>query len=157
MKNKAMKIFFKILIGLVVVMVLIQFIPVDFTNKPVNKKDNFVDIMQTPPKIRELLENSCYDCHSNETKYPDIAKIAPISWAIKNNVNKARKHLNFSEWGTFNQELKTGMLRNASGMVIEKKMPVQGYMAQHPEAQLSEAERKILVDYFDGILESEDY
>lgn len=152
-----MRTFFKILIGLIITLVLIQFIPIDFTNKPVNKEDNFVEIMQTPKKITELLKTSCYDCHSNETEYPEIAKIAPISWFIKSNVNKARKHLNFSEWGTYNQDLKSGMLRNASGMIIEKKMPISGYVAQHPEAQLSDAERKLLVDYFDGILESGEY
>lgn len=152
-----MKMFFKVLIWIIIVLVLIQLIPIDFTNKPVRKEENFVEIMNTPEKIQELLKTSCYDCHSNETVYPKIAKIAPISWAIKNNVNKARRHLNFSEWGTYNQDLKRGMLRNASGMIMEKRMPISGYVVQHPEAQLSEAERKLLANYFDEILKTNDY
>lgn len=152
-----MKMFFKVLIWIIIVLVLIQLIPIDFTNKPVRKEESFVEIMNTPEKIQELLKTSCYDCHSNETVYPKIAKIAPISWAIKNNVNKARRHLNFSEWGTYNQDLKRGMLRNASGMIMEKRMPISGYVVQHPEAQLSEAERKLLANYFDEILKTNDY
>ena len=73
----------KVLIGIVVFLVLIQLIPIDRTNKPVDPKQNFVEVLKTPKEVTEMLKNACYDCHSNEVKYPSYAYIAPISWSIK--------------------------------------------------------------------------
>lgn len=134
-----------------------QFIPVDRTNQPIDQKENFVDLLQSPREIREILRTSCYDCHSHETVYPDIAYVAPISWSISYNINAARKHLNFSTWGNFNNDLKTSMLKNCVQMIKEDKMPIPGYVAQHPEAKLTPTQRKHLVTYFEGLLEKGHY
>lgn len=131
---------------------LMQLIPVDRTNKPVDQKKDFVKLFNTPPHIREILKTSCYDCHSNETVYPSYAYVAPVSWAVKNHVNEGREHLNFSEWGGFNQDLKKNMLEHAVEAVRDGSMPMGGYVAQHPEANLSAAQRKVLADYFESIL-----
>lgn len=152
-----MKIFLSILYWFLTIFALIQFIPVDRTNPPVQKKNNFVDVYQTPPKIRSLLKNACYNCHSNETVYPDYAFVAPISWSLKNHVNEGREHLNFSEWQTFNRDLKKNMLENAAADIKQNRMPLQGYIAQHPEAKLSAAESVLLVEYFEKILKSGNY
>ena len=152
-----MKTFLNILYWFLIVIALIQFVPVDRSNKPVDKKVNFTDVFKTPSNVKEILVKSCYDCHSNETVYPDYAYVAPISWSVKNHVNEGREHLNFSEWGTYNKELKKGMLENSAADLKQNRMPIAGYVAQHPEARLSEAEKKLLVDYFEGILKSENY
>lgn len=149
--------FKKILFWSLIVIALIQFIPVDRTNKPVDKKMNFVDLMNTPPHIQKLLKNACYDCHSNETKYPDYAFVAPVSWAIKDHINEGREHLNFSEWGTFNQDLKKNMLENSSADLKQNRMPIGGYMVYHPNARLTDTDKVILAEYFDSILKSGKY
>lgn len=147
-----MKLFFKILLWSVVVFILIQFIPVDRTNPPVQASQNFVNVEQTPQKISEILKNSCYDCHSFETKYPKYAYVAPISWSVKHHINEGREHINFSIWNTYNSDLKKNMLKKAVQTLEDGKMPMPGYVAQHPEARLSEAERKILINYFEVVL-----
>lgn len=152
-----MKTFLNILYWFLIVIALIQFIPVDRTNKPVDKKVNFVDVFKTPSNARAVLKKACYDCHSNETVYPSYAYVAPISWSVKHHINEGREHLNFSEWGTYNRELKEGMLKNAAADLKEKRMPLAGYVAQHPEARLTEAETKLLVNYFESILKSGNY
>ncbi len=136
---------------------LIQFIPVNRTNPPVNASENFVEVLKTPKEVRALLRTSCYDCHSNETVYPDIAFVAPISWSIKHNINKARTHLNFSTWNAANRDLKTDRLENSIEVVKSSKMPIAGYTAQHPKAKLDPRERKLLVDYFQGVLDEDAY
>ncbi len=147
----------KIIIWTIVVLAAIQLIPVDRTNKPIDKKLNFVDVMHTPTNIQTLLKNACYDCHSNETVYPDYAYIAPLSWAVKDHVNEGREHLNFSEWASFNQDLKKNMLENTVADIQQNRMPIAGYMVYHPTSRLSEADKKILADYFDAILKSGKY
>jgi len=152
-----MKTFKTILYWFLIFIAVIQFVPVDRTNKPVVKRDNFVDIYKTPPKIQILLKNACYDCHSNETVYPKYAYVAPVSWSIKQHVNEGREHLNFSEWRTFNRDLKKNMLESSAADLKQNRMPLPGYIAQHPEARLSGAEKVILAKYFESILKSGNY
>lgn len=152
-----MKTFKTILYWFLIAIAVIQFIPIDRTNKPVKKSENFVDVVNTPPKIRELLRNACYDCHSNETVYPDYAFVAPISWSIKHHINDGREHLNFSEWATFNSDLKENMLANAMDAVEDKTMPMTAYIPYHPKANLNNAQRKVLMSYFEGVLKSKKY
>ncbi len=77
----------KILIILLVAFVIIQFFPIDKTNPPVNKGMDFLRIKDTPENVAKIISNSCYDCHSNETKYPLYSSIAPSSWFLKNHIN----------------------------------------------------------------------
>ncbi len=140
-----------------IVIAVIQFVPIDRENKPVDKKDNFVNIYKAPSNIENMLKRACYDCHSNETVYPDYAYVAPISWSVKNHVNEGREHLNLSEWGTYSKELKKGMLENSAADLKQDRMPIAGYIAQHPEARLGDAEKKILIDYLEKILKERNY
>lgn len=141
----------------VIALVVIQFIPINRTNLPVKSEENFVNVMHTPPKITEILKNACYDCHSNETQYPNYAYIAPISWSVKHHINEGREHANFSVWANYNKDLKKSILENTIESVPDRKMPIAGYMVYHPKANLTEAERKLLAAYFEGILKSGNY
>lgn len=136
---------------------LIQFFPIDRTNQPVDTKVNFVDTRKSPEKIRTLLKNACYDCHSNETVYPKYAFIAPISWSVKSHVNEGREHLNFSTWGNYNKDLKENMLTKSIQTIQTKTMPMPGYIVYHKEAHLSEAERALLIQYFEEMLKTKTY
>lgn len=136
---------------------LIQFFPIDRTNKPVDSAANFVEARKTPEKIRTLLKNACYDCHSNETVYPKYAFIAPVSWSVKSHVNEGREHLNFSTWETYNKDLKENMITKSIQTIQSKAMPMPGYIVYHKEANLSEAERALLVQYFEEMLKTKTY
>ncbi|MBS1548527.1 MAG: heme-binding domain-containing protein [Bacteroidetes bacterium] len=141
----------------IVIFGLIQLIPVNKANPPVQKTENFVSVFRTPVEVQEMLKSACYDCHSNETKYPDYAKIAPVSWAIKEHVNEGREHLNFSIWSSYNQDLKKNMLESTIADLQQNRMPLAGYMVYHPDANLSDAQKKVLIQYFSDILKSGKY
>jgi len=152
-----MKTFKKILFWFLVGFAMIQFIPTDKVNRPVNHKVNFADVKKTPPKTIELIKGACYDCHSDETIYPGYAYVAPISWSVKSHINEGREHLNFSIWETYNQDLKKSMLEKSIQAVQNKSMPMPGYIVYHKEANLSQAERTLLVRYFEEMLKSKAY
>ncbi|SMO81066.1 Haem-binding domain-containing protein [Chryseobacterium rhizoplanae] len=147
----------KIIFWTLVAFALIQFFPIDRTNKPVDSAANFVEARKTPEKIRTLLKNACYDCHSNETVYPKYAFIAPVSWSVKSHVNEGREHLNFSTWETYNKDLKENMITKSIQTIQSKAMPMPGYIVYHKEANLSEAERALLVQYFEEMLKTKTY
>lgn len=152
-----MKIAKKIIFWTLVAFALIQFFPIDRTNQPVDTKVNFVDARKSPEKVRTLLKNACYDCHSNETVYPKYAFIAPVSWSVKSHVNEGREHLNFSAWQTYNKDLKENMLTKSIQTIQNKTMPMPGYIVYHKEANLSEAERALLIQYFEEMLKNKTY
>ncbi|MDN4030878.1 heme-binding domain-containing protein [Chryseobacterium gambrini] len=152
-----MKTFKKILFWTLLGFALIQFISTDKVNPPVAHKVNFVDAKKTPAKIQGLLKGACYDCHSNETVYPKYAYIAPISWSVKSHINEGREHLNFSIWDTYNKDLKQSMLSKSIQTIRNKTMPMPGYIVYHKEANLSDAERALLIQYFDQMLKSKTY
>lgn len=147
-----MKKLIKILLYLIIGFGLIQLIPVNTENPKVNINDNFTQIEKTPPHIEEILKNACYDCHSNETKYPYYAHIAPVSWTISDHISKGRKYMNLSIWGTYNSDQKKGILTHSAETVKNGAMPIAGYMAQHPKARLTKEQRAELEVYFNEIL-----
>lgn len=152
-----MKTFLNIIYWFLIVIALIQFIPIDRTNKPVDPKVDFVKVYDTPKNVEKLLRNACYDCHSTETVYPKYAYVAPISWSIKHHINKGKKYLNLSEWGTFNRDLKKNMLDMTVNSLKISTMPLPGYVVQHPEANLSAEERTLLIKYFENIVKTGNY
>lgn len=138
----------KIIFWIAAVFLAIQFIPVDRENKPVNKDHNFADIHNTPKNITVILKNACYDCHSNETIYPQYAYIAPVSWAVKDHVNEGRTYLNFSEWGTYNKDIRQNAIQKTVETVRNHKMPLPSYISYHPIANLTKQQRTDLEAYF---------
>ena len=152
-----MKTLKKIVFWILVSFAIIQFIPTDKTNQPVKQSVNFIDIKKSPSKVVALLKNACYDCHSNETLYPKYAYIAPFSWSVKDHVTEGREHLNFSVWNTYNKDLKESMLNKAVQTLQNKTMPLPAYIIYHKDANLSDADRTILIKYFEEILKSKSY
>lgn len=147
----------KVLLWVLGIFIAIQLIPVNRVNKPVDKKDNFVDVFATPAQVKVFLKNACYDCHSNETVYPWYSKVAPISWTVKDHINEGRERLNFSEWNSFNKDQKKTILQHSITTLQQRTMPMPAYMLKHPEANLTNDQRKTLEDYFQGLLSSGQY
>lgn len=151
-----------ILIGFVVV----QFIPVDRTNPPVVQEPNW-----DSPQTRALAERACFDCHSNETKWPWYSKVAPVSWLVAHDVEEGRAALNLSEWGSrpageqgegggeAGEGAESGEAEESRGreggegievdeiaeVIAEGEMPLWQYLLTHPEARLSQAETQALI------------
>ena len=50
------------------------------------------------PATLALARRACFDCHSNETRWPWYANVAPFSWAVEFDVEAARTIVNYSEW-----------------------------------------------------------
>ncbi|MGH7635156.1 MAG: heme-binding domain-containing protein, partial [Gemmatimonadaceae bacterium] len=88
------------------------------------------------PRTRELAVRACFDCHSNETRWPWYAKVAPLSWVVAQDVENARDTVNFSEW-THSQDLAP----ESGPSVIRRDMPPYKYRMAHPTADLNEQER----------------
>jgi hypothetical protein len=128
----------KALIILIVILVAIQFIPVDKTNPPVTAE------LDAAMEIISVFKRSCYDCHSNETVWPWYSNIAPASWLVAADVKEARKHLNFSEWGNLSRKDIVKMKEEIWEEIEKEKMPLWKYKILHPETKLTQKDKSLI-------------
>lgn len=100
-----------------------------------------------------ILNNACYDCHSNKTNYPWYAEIAPTSWLLSNHINEGKKHLNFSEFTNRPLAFQYHKLEECIELIENKEMPLASYtyLGMHKNAKLTENERKELITWATGI------
>lgn len=138
----------KILVILLIAFVIIQFFRIDKTNPTPTPQMDFLTIKNTPESTAKLIRNGCYDCHSNETKYPWYSNIQPIAWFLQSHFDEGRKELNFSNFATYEPKRQAHKLYEAAEMVQSGKMPLDSYVLGHPEAKFTEAEKKELIEYF---------
>ncbi len=116
-----------------------QLIPVDRDNP---KSDPSLEI-QAPAEVKAIFVRSCYDCHSNQTRWPWYSAIAPAKWFIARDVHVGRQWLNFSEWGKYDaakKEKLKAMIFKAVGLA----MPLGTYVKLHPDAKLSKEDRETI-------------
>ena len=130
----------KIIFGFVFTgLIVIQFVPVQKTNPPVTGE------IQAPAPVMQILRKACYDCHSNETKWPWYSNIAPISWLVVNDVMEGREEMNFSVWNDFSNNRKYIRQTQCGKLVAQGEMPLWFYVPLHTEASLSQEEIETIV------------
>ncbi|HWH79718.1 MAG TPA: heme-binding domain-containing protein [Candidatus Binatus sp.] len=133
--------FKRIAIGLVVLIIALQFYPIDRSN-PSERSEP-----PGPPEVKALLRRSCFDCHSNETIWPWYARFAPVSLLIARDVQNGRKEVNFSTWEKLDEKRKARKLKDIAKEVGDGDMPLFYYLPLHPDAKLSAAERELIVKW----------
>ena len=136
-----------ILLALALVLILIQFIPVDRSVPEVDASKDLLAIHEAPAGVVAILKDACYDCHSHETKYPWYSYIAPVSMWLEGHVDEGKEHLNFSEWADYDAERADHKLEEMAEEVAEKHMPLKSYTWGHSEARLTEQQRTELVTW----------
>ena len=142
----------KITVVSIIVLILIQFIPFE-KNQDSNKEDDFMQYyaLEEKNEIHSLLSAACYNCHSNYTTYPWYGNVAPVSWYLTNHIRGGKKKLNFSEWENLDDDSRKHAITECIDMLEKKWMPIKSYTILHKEANLTDAQRQILIDYFKSL------
>ena len=123
---------------------LIQAIPVEKSNPAVT-----ADI-KASTEVHAILKRACYDCHSNETKWPWYSKVAPISMLIAKDVTEGREYLNFSIWEDISEEGRANMKQTIWEKISKGEMPLPQYKIAHPEARLSDNDKLVIKKWSEG-------
>jgi hypothetical protein len=129
----------KFFIAFVVVLAALQLLPLKCDNPPYNKDEE----IKAPKEVMTLFRRACYDCHSNETKWPWYSHVAPMSIFVVKHVHDGRAWLNFSVWEKYNEKKKKE-LKNKIFRSVAMAMPLGMYLKVHKEAVLSEDEKDII-------------
>jgi len=127
----------KIGLGLIAVLVIIQFIRPTRNISTAESPNEISKYYAVPADIHAALKKSCYDCHSNNTVYPWYTNIQPVGWWLQSHVNDGRKELDFSEFGTYPEKKAKHKFEEIQEMVNEGEMPLASYTLIHRDAILT--------------------
>lgn len=144
-----MKIVKIIALILLVGFVGIQFVPTDLNQSDTVPKTDFLLVNNTQENISALLQESCYDCHSNNTEYPWYNKVQPVAWFLEDHINEGKEELNFNEWDAYSNRRKNSKLKSIISQVKDDEMPLASYTLIHKDAKLSNSEKTLIIDYID--------
>jgi len=130
------------LIIILAIFIAMQFIQTEKINKETPKNLE----IKAPEPIMSMLKNACYDCHSNEVRWPWYANIAPFSWIINDHVNNGRMALNFSLWENYTEKEKKKELKEIFRTAYAS-MPLASYIKFHDEANLTREQRTMIREW----------
>ena len=142
----------RLLAGLAILFVIAQIVQPKRTNPPIIPSRTLRAHVDVPQPVQAVLSRACNDCHSNLTVWPWYSHIAPISWVVIDDVNEARRHMNFSNWEQQSPKQQSDSLKAICKDVRDVKMPLVSYRLLHPKARLSHAEIDTLCSWTEAAL-----
>jgi len=131
----------------------IQFVPTDLNQSDTVPKTDFLLVNNTSENISTLLQESCYDCHSNNTRYPWYNKVQPVAWFLENHIKDGKEELNFNDWDTYSNRRKNSKLKSIISQIKDDEMPLASYTLIHKDAELSKSEKTLIIDYINNLKE----
>jgi hypothetical protein len=144
----------KIILTFCIVFIAIQFI------QPAHNKSgellpvDFTKVYPIPNNVQTILQNACYDCHSNNTNYPWYSNIQPMAWMMKRHIDNGKEKLNFSEFGSYSSRRQISKLKGIANQIKDDEMPISSYKAMHKKANLTKEEKSLVMDWMNKTADS---
>ena len=135
------------MVALVIVFIAVQFIqPARNKSGQVLSRD-ISKIISIPDNVQSILKNACYDCHSNNTKYPWYVNIQPMGWIMAAHIKNGKDKLNFNEFGSYSRRRQISKLKGIANQIKDDDMPLTSYKMMHRNARVSQAEKTLMIDW----------
>ena len=137
----------KILIFLTISFLAIQFMQPAHNSDPRLLPIDLTRTVQVPGQVLDILKRSCYDCHSNQSRYPWYINVQPIGWVMAAHIRDGKDNLNFSEFGAYSKRKQANKLRAIVSSISDGLMPLSSYTLVHMEARLGKQERDAITEW----------
>ncbi len=137
------------LIVLLVILVAIQFVQPARNQSVQASSGGIASVINVPENVQAILQNSCNDCHSNNTRYPWYATLQPGAWWMASHIKDGKAELNFDEFGNYSKRRQLSKLKAIQGSIEDKSMPLPSYTFIHRNANLSQKDQKLLKDWLE--------
>lgn len=131
------------------IIIIAQFIQPAKNNGPLNEQA-LTSRVPTSEPVLAILRKACFDCHSNNTRYPWYNHITPVNWWLRNHINEGKRELNFSVFDTYSYKRATRKLDEAWEQVEKGEMPLSSYTLIHKDAKLTDEEKATLHAWTDA-------
>lgn len=144
----------KILLSLAALFLVAQFIrPAKNVSTTPPGKDDFIVRLAPPPDVKAMLQNACYDCHSDNTRYPWYAEIQPAGWWLKQHVDDGNREFSFSGFGAYSAKKQAKRLSALIDVIGDRSMPLKSYTWIHRDAIFTDAQIKTLTMWLEAAQE----
>lgn len=110
------------------------------SNPPSEAAESLANAPGLPAGVAAILDRSCRDCHSNQTRWPWYSHVAPASWLVIDHVNHGRSHFNYSTWRRYTPAEQAKLLEGSCELAQRGAMPMPSYLLLHRSAALSPAD-----------------
>ena len=137
----------------VAIVLVIQVIPVERNVSTVPPGQSFERTEKVPANVAAILKVSCYDCHSNNTRYPWYSELQPGAWFMARHIKKGKEELNFDEFNNYSKRRKKAKIKSIISQIEKEEMPLKSYLLLHPDAGLTPNKKKVLLQFFQSELE----
>jgi hypothetical protein len=141
----------KIVIGLLIILVVIQFIRPEKNISKAAQPHNITEAYPVPANIQHILQRACNDCHSNNTTYPWYAEIQPAGLWLAHHIDEGKAELNFDEFTTYSPKKQAHKLEEVAEMVEKGEMPLKSYTLIHKSAILNTEDAAALQAWAKGL------
>jgi len=144
----------KILLALLIVFIAIQFVQPAHNKTVQALPTDFGKLYAVPDSVKSVLQNACYDCHSNNTNYPWYSNIQPMAWMMATHITNGKEKLNFSDFGSNRTRKQISKLKEISNKIKDDEMPISSYKLMHKNARLSQNEKFLLMNWMQKTADS---
>lgn len=148
MKKSAKRI---LLVGFILFLLIQIYQPAWNTDKGQMPSDGFASLYNAPKEIQNILQNSCYDCHSNNTNYPAYSYIQPARYFMEKHIKEGKVELNFNEWINYSARKQRNKLNGIIQQIEDDKMPLDSYTFLHQNAKLSDIQKVEMIKWLNII------
>lgn len=107
-----------------------------------------------PADVDSILDKACYDCHSNNSRYPWYYNIQPVGIWMDDHIKEGKRGLNFSEYTNKRLRYQYHKMEEVIELVEEGGMPIDSYTWTHKDAILTTEERSKLVNWAQTIMDT---
>ena len=140
--------------SILIALVVLQFFQPEMNENDAYSGHRITDAYKLTDDVQEVLDISCNDCHSNNTRPQFYMHIQPIGMWVMDHVEEGKEELNFDEFGAYSLRRQYHKLEEIIEMVNEGEMPLSSYTLVHGDASLTDAKKKILVDWAGGLMDT---
>lgn len=123
-------------------------------NSSTDQSKHISTLYPVPDSVESILRVACYDCHSNNTRYPWYAEVQPIGRLLNEHIQDGKKELNFSEFASYRPRRQFRKLEQAADLIKENEMPLTSYTVIHKDAVLTEQQKALLYSWINSTRDS---
>ncbi len=149
-----MKIFRRVLIFLLIVLIVIQFFRPSKNVSAQTSSNDITLLHPIPGEVKSILNKACNDCHTNNTRYPWYFQIQPFAWWLEDHILEGKKELNFSEFASYRLRRQYHKMEEVIEQVEDNLMPIEEYTYLHKDAKLTQDEKGKIISWANAIMDT---
>ena len=146
-----MKIVKKILWVLLIGFIIAQFFGPEKNEGDLTTIETFFEETNPPEDVKYLLKETCFDCHSDVTRYPWYNNITPVNYWLADHVRHGKGEWNVSKWADYSVKKKDHKLEEVIELVKKREMPLDSYTWTHSEAKLTDEQIDAMVSWAESV------